>query len=272
MGLENRKSIGFIGFGHMAEVLYKTMEKSKLVDRSRVLFLRKNKQKQKETSQKYHISAASLEDLVRKSTFIFLCVRPHQLEEVLHQIPKEDLSLKLFVSIISGASLSYLKKKIGNSAFLRVMPNVASEVAEGMNLLCFSEGVDPFLKMEMKKIFGALGESEEIPESAFEVLTAVSGSGPAYVLKLIQAFARKAVESGVSKETAEKIAAQTFKGAASLLLKKKELEELVSSIAVPGGTTEEGLKVFQERGVEKEIFSVLEACIQKAKAFHSSLS
>ncbi len=266
------KGLGFIGFGNMAEILYKTMEKSKLVKSSQVLFLRKNKQKQKETSQKYRISAASLQSLVERSTFIFFCVRPKDLEEVLQGIPQGDYGSKLFISIVSGAPLSYFQKKLGKVSLLRVMPNVASEVAEGMNLFCFSEGIDSFLKGDIKKLFGALGEIEEVPEDAIEILTAVSGSGPAYVLRLIQAFAKKGIEAGISKEKALKIAAQTFKGASTLLLQKKNLEELVEAIAVKGGTTEEGLKVFQEKGVEKEVLSVLEACIRKAKAFHSQFS
>ena len=265
-----RKSrIGFIGFGHMAEVLLQAMFQSKMIQKSQVLFLRKDKKKQKETSHKWGITAASLKDVVEKSDFCFLCVKPDQVKNLLKEV-KEVPSHVLWISIVSGVPISYFEKLWGEKTqILRVMPNTPSEIGEGMNLFTFSKAVTSEGKSQAKLLFSSTGMVEEVPESAIDPLTAISGSGPAYVFKLIEAFKTKAKESGISSEQAEKIVAQTFKGASSLLLKKKNLEGLIQGIAIPGGTTEAGLKVFTGSSIQKDIHDVLEACSQKAKEFHA---
>jgi len=261
------KFVGFIGFGHMAETLLSSWLKAKLLEPSQIFFIRRDIQKQKETSKKYGISGTSLRHLVEMCDVILFCVRPQNIQEVIDEFPKDiDLSFKFFISLLAGTKLAYFQKAISEHVqIMRVMPNLPSKIAEGMNVLTLGKDIDSENIQLGKNLFSCLGEIEEVPEQAMDVVTALSGSGPAFIASLIHAMASFGKEEGLPYEQALNIACQTLIGTAKLVKSNQNPEQLIREIVVPGGTTEAGLNVMKENHLLKHFIDVLKAAAIKAK-------
>lgn len=257
---------GFIGFGHMAEIIYSFLVKARLISSSQTLFIRRDKDKQKEISHKYGITSSSLAHLVHQSDVLLFCVKPQNIAEVMATFPKIDLSHKFFISLLAGTRLSYFQKHLGEKTqLLRVMPNLPSAIGEGMSALCFAKGVEDRYIHLSRGLFSALGQIEEVSEEVMDTVTAISGSGPAFVASLIDATAKFGKKEGLSYEQALRLACQTFIGTAKVLQSGKKPNDLVKEIAVFGGTTQAGMKVLEERGLLAHLEHVLAATLKRAK-------
>jgi pyrroline-5-carboxylate reductase len=116
-------------------------------------------------------------------------------------------------------------------------------------------------------LFSSMGQTVELPESCMDMATAIAGSGPAYAFSFIEAAARQGERQGIAYETALKMAAQTFLGAAKMLLQAGvSVQEQINQIAVPNGTTEAGLKVLKDLEIEKKFQDVLSAAAARSQA------
>jgi pyrroline-5-carboxylate reductase len=258
---------GFIGFGHFAEVIYSFLVKARLLSASQTVFIRRDKDKQKAISQKYGIRATTLENLVKESDVIFLCVKPQNIAEVMAAFPKEfDPNLKFFISILAATPISYFQKHLGEKVkLMRAMPNLPSEIGEGMSALCFAKAVDGDFAHLGRGLFSSLGEVEEVSESSMDAVTALSGSGPAFAASLMDAAAKFGKEEGLSYEQSLRIVCQTFIGTARLILSGKKAQDIVKEISVSGGTTQAGIKLLQEKGLLAHFTEVLAASLKRAK-------
>jgi pyrroline-5-carboxylate reductase len=256
----------------MAKIICRSMDRSRLVPRSQILFLRRDPRKIHEDEKEFGITSTSLETLVLRSDIILLCVRPGQAEEILKEISKLDMSNKMLISILAGASLAYFEKFLGPLPIIRAMPNVASEVGEGMTILTPSSHASLEFRSLANLLFTSMGNTIELPEEHMDIATGMAGSGPAYVFSLIEAVARTGEKEGIPYEKSLKMAAQTFLGAARILLKGGvAVEDLLREIALPNGTTEAGLKVMKELEVLPRFQSVIEAAAKRSKAISENL-
>jgi pyrroline-5-carboxylate reductase len=261
------KRVGFFGFGHMAQILCEGIQRAKLIPNSQISFLRRDRDKMKENSQKFHITATSLGHLVSESDLIVLAMRPQQVEDALKQLVLAgNLEGKWIVSILAGKPISFFQAHLGAKAqILRTMPNLCSAVGEGMSALCYSENCTEEFRSFGRLFFGASGEIAEVAEKFMDLVVGMSGSGPAFVIRLIETMARTGVAHGMDPTTALKIAAQTFAGAAKLILKgKTSPQDLLSQITVPNGTTQAGLTVMTELEMDPRFRSVIEAAAKRS--------
>ncbi len=258
--------LGFIGFGHMAKVLFESIDRSKIVPRSHIGFRQRDTGKMKLNEQRFGITSASLPKLIEQSDLLFLCVRPQQLENALKEISEAGgLRGKWLISILAGIPIARFQKAFGDGTeVLRAMPNLCSAVGEGMSALCYSSGCSLEFREAGNALFGASGEIAEVPESLMDVVVGMSGSGPGFVFRLIEAMARMGEKSGMSYSTALKMAAQTFAGAAKLILKGALPADLLVQIAVPQGTTQAGLDVMNRLELDKKFQAVLEAAAHRS--------
>ena len=250
----------------MAQAICQSIVQSKFIPRSQILFLRRDPQKMRKNEQQFGITSATLETIVSKSDLILLCVRPAQAEEVLKELSRIGMQGKKLISILAGKTLAFFEKFLGPTPLIRAMPNIASEVGAGMTLLSTSATVDPEFLSHTTLLFKNMGEAVTLPEKFMDLMTGMAGSGPAFVCSLIDAAARLGEKEGVPYETSLKIAAQTFLGASRLLLEgKTKVSDLLFRIAVPGGTTEAGLRTMQQLEVEKRFQQAIEAAAKRAK-------
>lgn len=258
--------LGFIGFGHMAQIICQALLQSKLMAHSHLSFIRRDPAKSKSCEQKFHITATSMDRLIETSDILLIAVRPNQAETVLKELVRCNAQSKMIVSVLAGVNLRVYQNYLGEKAqIVRVMPNVASAVGEGMSIFSYGPHATPDFRSLTHLIFSSMGEVLEIPEKFMDISTGISGSGPGFVFRLIEAMARIGEQEGLDYEKALKMAAQTFAGAARLILKGASPETLIQQIATPNGTTEAGFKVMNSLGLEKQLQEVVLATAKRSK-------
>jgi pyrroline-5-carboxylate reductase len=262
--------LGFIGFGHMAQVICQAIAQSRLIPLNQILFTRRDPQKAKRNEQEFKITATSLENLVKRSQILILAVRPNQAEGVLKELAPLLVEPKLLLTVVSGMKQEKYEKILGPKAIvLRTMPNVASAVGEGMTLFAPTSNT-PREYLELGHLlFGAMGEVIDIPESKMDSGTVIAGCGPGFVFRLIHAFATYGEKEGISYEDALKMAAQAFAGGARLILKGGKPETLLEQIATPNGLTEAGLKEMTALHIDQQVHTFLEAATKRSKEIAS---
>ena len=263
----NEHHIGFVGFGHLAQVIFGALERAKVISRSRILFIRRDRAKMQENEEKFGITATSLPNLVDKSDLLFLCMRPQQAEQAIEELKKAgNLEGKQIVTLLAGKKISFYEKHLGaNLQIVRAMPNIVSSISEGMTILSYGSSAASEFKSTVNLLFSALGSVAEMKEELMDIATAMAGSGPGFVFRLIETMARSGEKAGMPYEQALKIAAQTFAGAAKLILKGEKPFDLITQIATPNGVTQAGLDVMNKNEMESHFHSVLEASARRCR-------
>ena len=211
-------------------------------------------------------------DLVLSSEVVFLCVKPGDVESALAPIRNSLGRHKLLVSVAAGVSLDRLASASGNhSKICRAMPNTAAEVRLAATALCFSDGVSGEEQEFLKAAFDSVGEAFFVPESLFDAVVGVSGSGPAYAFLLMEAMSDGATAAGLPRATASRLAALAVRGAAELAVATGRhpalLREMVSS---PGGTTLAGLHALEQGAVRAHVADAVRAAAKRSAELSQS--
>ena len=182
---------------------------------------------------------------------VLLAVKPAMLEKVVGWLRGRKDSY-LLISILAGVTTERLAKEAGGKArVIRAMPNQALRVREGVTALCAGAGAKKEDLEVARKIFGLGGTVLEIGEEQMDVVTALSGSGPAFMAKWVEELEKAAVRAGLDSKVSGELAARTMLGTGALLVREGiKPSELCAAVASPGGTTEAGLKVMQAGGIE----------------------
>lgn len=192
--------------------------------------------------------ADDLLPLLTNADTVVLAFKPQHLA---HADPRlaELTAGKLVLSILAGKQLTALTKVFPKARnVVRTMPNTPGQIGAGVTAWCSREPLSaPDLAM-VETILGALGQFVAVPETQMDAITALSGSGPAYVFEFAAALRDAGVAAGLSRETADKLAAQTLLGAAKLLAQKSiDPEILRDQVTSPNGTTYAGLQQMKAR-------------------------
>ena len=206
-------------------------------------------------------------EVVEKARIVFLTVKPQFLEQVIFGIRDKAAPDQLFVSIAAGRSVSWIEERFGGYPvrLVRLMPNTPALVGEGMTAACCNNRVTA---QEMEEVCGlcrAFGQVEQVGENLFDVVTAVSGSSPAYVFMFIEAMADAAVQGGMPRAMAYKFASQAVLGSARMVLETgKHPGELKDMVTSPAGTTIEAVRVLEKEGFRSAVFECVKACAEKS--------
>ena len=211
-----------------------------------------------------------------------MAVKPAFFSSVLEQIKdsynniakSEQKNLPVIISIMAGLSIEKIEQMSiqagisgGLQNILRLMPNLPATVNEGMIALCTKENVSSEIGQEVefvKEILSCAGKVEQVSEKLMDMVTAVSGSGPAYGFMFIEALADAAVLLGMPRSQAYIYAAQTLKGAAQMVLETSEHPaKLKDAVCSPGGTTIQAVKSLEEKGFRSAVISAVESAYNK---------
>lgn len=205
--------------------------------------------------------------LLEKSPIVVIAVKPHQVRQALTEV-HEAINEQLFISIAAGITLSTLEEYIPQPAsIIRVIPNLPALVGKGVTLLASLPNTNKEDVENAKKIFSAVGEVVELPESLFNQGTAVSGSGPAYFFLVMEAMIRGAVRLGLPWDLARKLVVKTCEGAAATALARprQHLSDLRDQVTSPGGTTAEGLLALEEGKINALFQEALKAAALRGR-------
>lgn len=256
--------LGFIGFGHMAKILFRAIDRAKLIPPSQISFHQRDPAKIKKNEMEFKITSTSLKTLISKSDLLILAVRPHQALSVFDELEGVDVDRsKLLISVVAGLQIQFYQKH-WKGGIVRAMPNVASSVYEGMTSLAFEEGLEKESEAVSRLLFSSIGKVLVLNESLMDIATAIAGSGPGFIYQLIDGFRLVGKKQGLKDEDALTLASQTFLGASKMIANGHSLETLLSEIATPNGVTAAGLKKMEELHLKAALEKVVEASFQRS--------
>ncbi len=205
--------------------------------------------------------------LVKASDVVILAVKPQQLAAVAARIRPRLSSRHLVVSIAAGIPLRWLQTHLGTTALIRVMPNLPATVGAGFAAVAPHRMTSARQRAIARAIFGAVGDVVELPERDFDAVTAVSGSGPAYVFFLVQAWEQAAAALGLPKAAAARAIRRTLAGSVKLLEASGEpADVLIRKVASKGGTTEAALRVLARRRTATGLAEAVRAAARRSRA------
>lgn len=259
----NHKVIGCIGLGNMGSAI--CMGLARIVKPQNIIGFDIDIPKAADFAAQAKITLSpSIEELSHKCDVIILAVKPAIIEQTAKQI-KHKTKSKLIVSVAAGITIENLAGWLGDGfRIIRCMPNTPALIGEGMSVLsAISADEDDIICA--KEIFSALGTVIVLPEHLMDAVTAVSGSGPAYVFTFIQSMADGAVKLGLSRNDALLLASQTVLGSAKMVLQGNEPIVLRGKVTSPGGTTIEAVHVLEKNGFSGIVMDAIEAAYCKAK-------
>lgn len=198
---------------------------------------------------------------IRGADIIVLAVKPQNMDTVLEEIKGAVKPNQLVISIAAGIKTRKIENKLGRIPVVRVMPNTPLLVGMGMSALCAGRYARLRHIRIVDRIFSSMGKVIAVKEKQMDAITAISGSGPAYIYLFIESLIKSAVGLGAPRD----IVIQTLKGAIALLEKTgKSPEELRSQVTSPGGTTEAALNVFKKEGFTRIIDKAIRAACKKS--------
>jgi pyrroline-5-carboxylate reductase len=258
------KTVAFIGAGNMAEAIIRGVLHAGLFKPDALIASDVAPARRLLMAEKYGIRTTS-ENLQasEEADCVVLGVKPMAVDSVLSEIrPLRD---KVLISVAAGIPIARLRSG-DERGVIRVMPNAPASVHAGATVLTAAAGGDPSVLTFAVRIFESIGRVWVLSEGDLDAVTGLSGSGPAYVFMMIEALADGGVKSGLSREVALALAAQTVFGAAKMLIETGEHPaRLKDFVASPGGTTMAGLHQMEVGGVRAALISAVEAATARSK-------
>ena len=260
--------VAFIGLGNMGASLAKAVAKE--VDAQDLLLVNRSPQKVQEFISQYGGTASDLEQVFQEAEVIFLGVKPYQICPLLEEYKGilAQRSNLLLVSMAAGLELEKMADVIQNDqlGLIRIMPNTPVAIGQGVISLARSQAVTDQQVAKVNQLLAGAGVLYEIEEKLMDPATAVAGCGPAFVYQMIEAMADAGVSLGLSREQALQMAAQTFKGAASMVLETGEHPaHLRDAVCSPGGSTIAGVNRLEQVGLRGDIIVGVEVAYKRTQ-------
>jgi pyrroline-5-carboxylate reductase len=257
--------LGFIGSGKLAGSVIRGLMRAKFCAPSEVIASEPNEQTRNALKKETGINlTAENGEVAEKADTIFIGVKPGMVLPVLKEFGGK-LQNKAVISLAGGVRIASMEK-VANARFMRALTNTPSAIcraATGIARGSRSTNEDVDLA---KKIFGAIGVVVEVDETQIDIVTALSGSGPAFVYAIIDALANGGTKLGLDATASNQLAIQTVLGAAELMRESKmSAEDLIKMVVTPGGTTAAGLAVMDKMKTRESLIAAVEAATKRGQ-------
>ncbi|MCB2171070.1 MAG: pyrroline-5-carboxylate reductase [Deltaproteobacteria bacterium] len=262
-----KETLGFIGSGNMATALIKGLIQSGAYEKEQILAADKSKDCLTKAGETFGIRCcASNLELALESAVILLAVKPQNMRDVLEEIKGKVRKDHLIISIAAGIPLKMIREILAiDLPMIRVMPNTPALIQEGASALAPGPFAGEKEMATARKIFSAVGIVVEVEEAMLDAVTALSGSGPGYVFRMMECVVEAGITVGLKPDVALKLVMQTFLGAARLAGESEHpLPELRKMVTSPGGTTAAGLGVFEESDLKGIILKAVDAACRRS--------
>jgi len=274
------RKIGFIGAGNMAEAFIGAVTRAGIIHPTMIYASDVNSDRLNMLKKTYDISV--MDDnykIFSTCDIIVLAIKPQQMADVLSQITSRNEygieRRKIVISIAAGITLgkleSFLYAPLAREAsdklpLIRVMPNTPALVLAGMSGMSANRNAVPDDINTARTILEAMGKVIEFKEEDLDAVTALSGSGPAYVFYLAESMIQGGIDMGLDPYDAAILVVTTLKGSATLIEEMGESPELLRRrVTSPGGTTEEAFKVLEKKKVKDTIIEAIAAAARRSK-------
>lgn len=260
--------IVFIGAGAMAEAIINGLTKEEKFLPAQIHVTNKSDIDQLEHLKRtYNVQIVCEEKkAIKEADIIVLAMKPKDSIDAFEEISSYINEKATIISVIAGVSIQTITSHLGTRPIARVMPNTSAAVGLSASAVSWNDLVSESLKQEIINILQAIGSVKVVNEEDLHVVTALAGSGPAYLYYFAEQFEAAAVQHGLSSEDARQLFIQTMEGAAQML-KKGDVEpsELRRKVTSPGGTTEAGVEQLIHHKVNEAIFACINAAQNKSR-------
>lgn len=257
--------IGFIGAGNMGYAIMKGISGSKDIEAE--LYAYDTYAPALERAAEIGVNACgSAAETVEKCKYVFLAVKPQQLDKVLADIAGAVTADTVIVSICAGITDDYIASKtIACAKVVLVMPNTPLLLGEGATALSHSESVTEEEFAVICGIFGCCGVYAVIPKDKMKEIIAINGSSPAFIYLYAESFIKYAKSVGIDEEVAKKLFAKSLIGSAKMITDSgNTIEKLIEMVSSKGGTTIAGLEKLREGGLDEAVQNCCKACTARA--------
>ncbi|MFZ7945150.1 pyrroline-5-carboxylate reductase [Neobacillus sp. 19] len=269
------KKIAIVGAGSMAEALISGILENGLIDRKNIWVTNNsNANRLKGLNDRYGIrSTYDLHTLFDNADIVMLAMKPKDADSAIAKIREHLTEQMLVVSVLAGVSMNTIETLARKSlSIARAMPNTSAAVGKSATAIAINSRVTDVQLESTEQLFSTVGLARFVEEEQLDAVTGLSGSGPAYIYYLIEAMENSAAGIGLEKEMAQELIVQTLIGAAEMVKNSsKSPEQLRREVTSPGGTTEAGVKVLEEHGVQQAFISCIQAATAQSKKMGNAL-
>ena len=259
-------STAIIGAGVMGETLLSGLVRAgRRVDQ--LMVGEKRAERARELEERYGVAVLSNRDAAAKADTVALVVKPQDMGDVLDEIAPDLRAGQLLVSLAAGITTAFIESRVPEGvAVVRVMPNTPALVDEGMAAISPGSHCDESHLTEAESLMASTGKVLRIPEKQMDAVTAISGSGPAYIFFVVESMIEAGVHLGLPRATATDLVVQTLVGSAAMLRETGThpvvLREQVTS---PGGTTASALRELEIHTVRAAFLAAMEAARNRSR-------
>ncbi|MDQ4144347.1 MAG: pyrroline-5-carboxylate reductase [Actinomycetota bacterium] len=265
--------VAVVGCGKMGEIIASGMLRTGLSPGD-VVVSDVSEQRVRDAVEKYGFEAAQGNvEAVRNVAVVLLAVKPQDMENVLQEIGGAVTPAQLVISIAVGLPTRFFEERLPpGTPVVRVMPNVAAQVGEGMaGISGGREATREHLDLA-ERLLSGVGKTVKVAEDYMDAVAAISGSGPAYFALFAEALVEAGVMTGLPRTVAGDLVAQTMLGTAALIrdggMQPAQVREAVTS---PGGTTTMALRELERRGVRAAVLDAIQAAVDRSKMLGGGL-
>ena len=270
MTLKLIKNLTIVGAGKMGKALISGWLSNGL-SREELTIIGRDIEESSILINTFKIKLTSSEEKNIKSDILVLAVKPQVMPAVLKKISPIIDSNTIIISIAAGITMDFMRSHVGNeNRIIRAMPNTPAAIGKGMTVLFSDKELNTGEKGFVTDLMSSIGKVSWIKkENIMNLVTAISGSGPAYFFHLTECLINIAKSEGLDKELAEKLSMETFIGAASLAEKYKtmSIEEHRINVTSPGGTTEAALnELMSQNALQDLMYKAVKSAVARGNA------
>lgn len=263
-------TIALLGVGVMGEALLSGMLRAgRRADE--IVVTDRRPDRADELVERYGVQVVGNADAVKRADTAIIVVKPQDMAALLEEIAPAVRPDQLVISLAAGITTGFVESRLPEGvAVVRVMPNTPALVDEGMSGISPGSHCDERHLQEAEELLRSTGKVARVPEQQLDTVTAISGSGPAYVFYIVEAMIEAGVHMGLPRSTATEFVVQTLVGSAKLLRETGEhptvLRERVTS---PGGTTAAALRLLEEGKVRADFLAAIQAARDRSRELSS---
>ena len=266
-------TVAILGAGVMGETLASGLIRAGRAPADLVLTERRPDRAQ-ELRERYGVEVVSNLEAAKRAETLVVVVKPQDMTQLLDEIADEVRAGQLVISLAAGITTGLIESRLPDGvAVVRVMPNTPALVDEGMAAIAPGTHCDDDHLNEAEQLLRSVGRVVHVPEHQLDAVTAISGSGPAYLFFVVEAMIEAGVSLGLPRSTATELVVQTVVGSAKMLRETGEhpivLRERVTS---PGGTTAAAVRELEDHKVRAAFMTALEAARDRSRALASGQS
>ncbi len=250
-----KNTVGIIGCGNMGGAIARGVVSRGAFSSDEVYVYDQDQVKAAKLASEIGCQPGDLSQMVRTSEILLIAVKPGDFKALV-EVVSADIVDQTIASVMAGVKIQDIVSSLGKDvSVVRAMPNLAASLKQSVTCLTCNDKARKIGAVEkVREIFLSIGDVVDVEENEMDLVTAISGSGPAYLFSLAEAMLEAAVENGLEEDVARKIVSGTLSGS-SLLLKgsSQSPSELVKRVASKGGTTEAALSVFAQKGFKNTV-------------------